>query len=198
MGQRRGLLIVVVAVVGAAILVCGRCAASDDPPDDSSGAPTGPGPAAEADASDVDPPGGQPEQGTPESGSLDATPASPGAPHAPHDHSGVTVEETLAPASQAEATTVAAEFARAWAGAGAGADRAEQLSRLATPSLAASLTSADPPRPAPAEFADPVVWLAQPQWARIAVDTDRGTLVLDVITGDDSQWRVSAVDWRPA
>lgn len=179
MGQRRGLLIVVVAVVGLVILVCSRCGAADDdaPPDDPSrpsmtDQQARPGP--------VPPPAGT---------------LAPDLPPAPHDRSDATVEESLAPQDEAEALAVAAEFAEVWAGSGA--DRAEELARLATSSLAAELIDASPPEPAPTALNEPMVEVGRPEWASVAIDTDQGKLVLYLHLGDDGQWQVAGMDWQP-
>lgn len=178
MGQRRGLLIVVVAVVGLVILVCSRCGAADDdaPPDDPSR------------------PSMTDQQARPGPVPPPASTLAPDLPPAPHDRSDATVEESLAPQDEAEALAVAAEFAAVWASGGP--DWATELARLSTPSLAARFVGEGPPQPAPTEFADPQVWLEESQWARIAIQTDRGVLILELAL-EDGQWRVDKMDWQP-
>lgn len=129
----------------------------------------------------------------------------PGDAAPPHDASGVSGDESLAEEHTEAVLTTAGAFATRWTAGGD--DWHEALTPYATQALADALTDASPPAPAPSVTGDPRLWHDTPQWARVAVPTDRGTLALDVVatgdsgdTGDsdDTPWRVAAVDWRPA
>jgi hypothetical protein len=117
----------------------------------------------------------------------------------PHDDGGVTaaggLDPTLAPASAAAATGTAQRFAAEWSAPGP--DWQQRVAELSTPALASALAGADAPWPSPRLAQVPaVLLLSTPQWTRIAVATDRGEIVLDLILVDD-RWLVAGVDWRP-
>lgn len=113
----------------------------------------------------------------------------------PHDAGGVTGAARLDPALAAAATEAAARFVVQWSTPGS--DWHQRLSALATSALAAALADADPPQPPPRLAPAPaVILLSTPQWARVAVATDRGEVVLDLVRLDHG-WLVAGVDWRP-
>jgi hypothetical protein len=120
--------------------------------------------------------------------------SAPPAVEPPDRESGVAGDEALDPAAAAAAVAVAEEFAAIWSTPDPRWH--DRLTELATPSLAASLAGADPPEPAPEIAGAGLVYFDAPEWARIGVPAQRGTVVLDVVlTG--GEWLVSAVDWWP-
>lgn len=212
MDGRRLATVVVALVAGGALVVFARPGGGPDDAD-----PTG--------ASDP-PPGGAAEQPHPDTGQTDAgqpgagpaqpghgDPAAPdpanaggspdpaddaadgaGSPAAPHDVSGVTDEERLADADVDAVRAAAADFADAWSTPGD--DWHRRLTPLATDALADALRGADPPQPAPQVTGGADLVFDAPHWARVAVPTDRGALLLDLVATDDG-WRTAAIDWRP-
>jgi hypothetical protein len=195
--DRRGLLLLAAALAaGVVLLLLGRPGGDDrtgSEPPAASVAPAPPAaapPAAEAPASEL----------PPTSEATDDTPAPAVEP--PDRESGVVGEEKLDPAAAGDAVAVAEQFAAIWAGGREGStpdlDWHDRLAELATPALAASLAGADPPQPArEVTGAGEVYFEDGPEWARIGVPAQRGTVVLDVVAVDGG-WLVSAVDWWPA
>jgi hypothetical protein len=172
--RRRRFWVIVAVVAGAALVVFGRPGAGSDEP----------GREPEQPDRAVDLPAA-PSTGPP-------APAPAPAPVEPREAHGVVGDEALDPAAVAGARQAAGQFAGIWVG---GDSRwYERLAGLSTPALAGSLVDAEPPEPGEVT-GDPEVYFDAPQWARIGVPTDRGTVVLDVVVVD-GQWLVSAVDWR--
>jgi hypothetical protein len=173
--RRRRFWVIVAVAAGAALLVFGRPGAGADEPGRE---PEQPDRAVDLPATSIGP----------------AVPTPVPEPVEPHEPHGVVGDEALDPAAVAGARQAAGQFAGIWV---AGDSRwYDRLAGLATPALAASLADAEPP--APGEVTgDPEVYFDAPEWARIGVPTDRGTVVLDVVVVD-GLWLVSAVDWRPS
>jgi hypothetical protein len=92
------------------------------------------------------------------------------------------------PAAVPEALAAAEGFARAWSDPGA---RRRAVARLATPELAAALTEPVPHAPTGA----PYLLLDAPEWVRVGVPAEGGTIVLDLVRVR-GQWLVSALAWR--
>lgn len=192
------MLVLAVAVAAVVtLLVLGRPGGDDPEP----GAQTDPWPAAPAPPGVGQPPAGDPPPAHPAPSAVPPTsdpPATPAAPVPsvlPHDESGVTGDETLSSEQAAAALAVADEFAQRWAQPHP--DWYTRVAELAAPALAASLADADPPQPTPALIGPGQLLFDTPEWARVGVPAERGTLVLDlVVVGDD--WRVAAVDWWSA
>jgi hypothetical protein len=113
----------------------------------------------------------------------------------PHEPSGVTDEETLDPAAVPGALRAAEQFAELWSTP----DRQwyDRLAGLATPALAEALATAEPPAAAHRIVGDGEMYFDAPEWARIGVPAEHGTVVLAVVVVD-GEWLVSAVDWSPS
>jgi hypothetical protein len=194
--DRRGLLLLAAALAaGVLLLLLGRPGGGDQtgsvppaatvpPAPPAAAPPAARPPAAEVTASALPAP----------SESSEDTPAPEVEP--PDRESGVVGEETLDSAAAGDAVAVAERFAAAWSTPDP--DWHDRLAELATPALAASLAGADPPQPArEITGAGEVYFEDGPEWARIGVPAQRGTVVLDVVAVD-GRWLVSAVDWWPA
>lgn len=183
--DRRRLLLVVAAVgAGAVLVVLGQPGSEDG-----AGSPEG-APSQEGAPDQAGTPAGVPSAGAPAT-----TTAQP-----PIEDGPATGTEALDPAERPAALRAAERFAARWSTPDP--DWHDRVAELATPTLAAELAGADPPRPAPALTGPGQLYLDAPEWARIGVPAEGGTLVLDVIaTGggpDGGGWLVSAVDWWPA
>jgi hypothetical protein len=200
--DRRGLLLLAAALAaGVVLLLLGRPGGDDDQSGSEPPAATVPPapPVAAPPAAEV--PASEPPA---TSGASDDPPAPAVEP--PDRESGVVGEETLDPAAADDAMAVAERFAAIWVGEEpANGEESisdsgwhDRLAGLATPALAASLAGADPPQPArEITGAGEVYFDDGPEWARIGVPAQRGTVVLDVVAVD-GEWLVSAVDWWPA
>jgi hypothetical protein len=184
--SRRRFWVIVAVAAGVALLVLGRPGADAEPqPSDrvlpEASAPPGASarPAASADRT-----------------TTPAGPTEPAEPVEPHQASGVEGDEALDPSAVAGALRAAEQFAAIWATSDP--QWYDRLAALSTSALAASLADAEPP-PAPGYriTGDPEVYFDAPEWARIGVPADRGTVVVDVVVVD-RHWLVSAVDWRPS
>lgn len=92
-----------------------------------------------------------------------------------------------------QALQVAEDFAQVWS-APHGQWHA-RVSALTTAELSAALAGAEPVHPPPRVESAATTLAAAPEWTRVRVPTDRGDLMLDLVTRD-GRWRVSAVDWR--
>jgi hypothetical protein len=107
----------------------------------------------------------------------------------------VTGDETLDPAAVPDALRAAEQFAELWSTPDP--QWYDRLAALATPALAEALATAEPPETARRIAGEGEVYFDAPEWARIGVPADRGTVVLDVVAVD-GEWLVSAVDWWPS
>lgn len=191
--DRRRLLLVVAAVgAGAVLVVLGQRGSQEGA--GFRGAPSrGAAPSQEGAPDQAGTPAGVPSAGAP------ATTIAP----PPIEDGPATGTEALDPAERPAALRAAERFAARWSTPDP--DWHDRVAELATPTLAAELAGADPPRPAPALTGPGQLYLDAPEWARIGVPAEGGTLVLDVIAtggpdggGADGGWLVSAVDWWPA
>jgi hypothetical protein len=184
--MRRRRFWIIVAVVAAAVLVMwSRPDGEGEAPADSGGTPGGQPPPAAVAARPTD-----------ERVPAPSTAPSPvPQPEPPHEPSGVTGEEGLDPAAVPGALQAAEQFASLWSTPDP--QWYERLASLATPALAGSLASAEPPATARRIVGDGEVYFDAPEWARVGVPAETGTVVLDVVVVD-GQWLVSAVDWWPS
>jgi hypothetical protein len=190
--DRRGLLLLAAALAaGVVLLLLGRPGGDDRTGSEPPAATVAPVPPAAA------PPAEVPASDPPTIEASETNEASPAPAVEPPDReSGVVGEEKLDSAAAQDAVAVAERFAAVWATPDP--DWHDRLAELATPALAASLAGADPPQPAREITGDGEVYFEDgPEWARIGVPAQRGTVVLDVVAVDGG-WLVSAVDWWPA
>jgi hypothetical protein len=185
--RRRVFWVTVAVVAGAALVMLNRPGGeADEPASDVSGGSTPAGqPAPPAAATRP------PDTAVPTVAATSAPPEM----EPPYEPSGVTEEETLDPAALAGAVEAAEQFAAIWSTPDT--QWYERLAGLATPALAEALASAEPPATARRITGDGQVFFDAPEWARIGVPADAGTVVLDVVIVD-GKWLVSAVDWRPS
>jgi hypothetical protein len=169
----------------AVVVVCSRLIGGDDPePAGEAGEASPAESPAEAPASAGATPAASPlPAGSPSTGPSPAPP--------PPEDGEVTAEEALDSAAVPGAVLAAERFVQEWSTPDS--KWPARLAGLATRELVASLVPPDPYQVSGPGF----VLFDAPEWARIGVPADGGTIVLD-LTMVDGEWLVSALDWWPS
>lgn len=189
--DRRRLFWVAVAVAAVAVLaLLNRPGDEGEPPAGRGGTPGGQSP---PQAVVAHPAGPATSLDTNADGAASPIPTPPPQAEPPHEPSGVTGEQALDPAAAPAALRAAEQFAAIWCTPDP--RWYDRLAELATPALAEALAAAEPPATARRIVGGAEVYFGEPEWARIGVPAEAGTVVLDVVAVDGA-WLVSAVDWR--